>query len=107
MVMTWEQAREAVAMTQRLADEQANVSLFAFGVGRGVDKVSCGPVRYEQLIEDVAPWHAASMCMRPMRHTRAETCVMVLLAGSLASYKNGYLDPYGLHLLHPHTSTRF
>ena len=33
------QAREAVAMTQRLADEQANVSLFAFGVGRGVDKV--------------------------------------------------------------------
>ena len=26
-------------MTQRLADEQANVSLFAFGVGRGVDKV--------------------------------------------------------------------
>ncbi len=40
--MVWRavlQAREAVAMTQRLADEQANVSLFAFGVGRGVDKV--------------------------------------------------------------------
>ena len=39
-----EQAREAVAMTQRLADEQANVSLFAFGVGRGVDKVCPGLV---------------------------------------------------------------
>ena len=33
------QAREAISMTQRLADEQANVSLFVFGVGRGVDKV--------------------------------------------------------------------
>lgn len=26
-------------MAQRLADELANVSLFAFGVGRGADKV--------------------------------------------------------------------
>ena len=37
------QAREAVSMVQRLADEQANVSLFAFGVGRGVDKVRSLP----------------------------------------------------------------
>ena len=35
------QAREAVAMTRRIADEQANVSVYCFGVGRGVDKVHC------------------------------------------------------------------
>lgn len=33
------QAHEAVCMVERLADEQRNVSLFAFGVGRGVDRV--------------------------------------------------------------------
>ncbi len=44
LCLRWKQAREAVAMTQRLADEQANVSLFAFGVGRGVDKVPRGPL---------------------------------------------------------------
>lgn len=33
------QAHEARNMMERLADEQANVSLHAFGVGRGVDKV--------------------------------------------------------------------
>lgn len=32
------QAREAVAITERLADEQTGVSMHAFGVGRGVDK---------------------------------------------------------------------
>jgi hypothetical protein len=32
------QAREAVEMAKRLHDEQSNVSMFAFGVGRGVDK---------------------------------------------------------------------
>jgi hypothetical protein len=31
------QAREAAAMVARLADEQAHMSLWAFGVGRGVD----------------------------------------------------------------------
>ena len=30
--------REAVKMAERLADEQANVSIFALGVGRGVEK---------------------------------------------------------------------
>ncbi|KAK9829572.1 hypothetical protein WJX72_006550 [[Myrmecia] bisecta] len=32
------QGREAMEIAERLADEQANVSLFAFGVGRGVEK---------------------------------------------------------------------
>lgn len=32
------QAREASSMAQRLVDEQGDVSLYAFGVGRGVDR---------------------------------------------------------------------
>jgi uncharacterized protein with von Willebrand factor type A (vWA) domain len=32
------QSREAAAMVSRLADEQSHVELYAFGVGRGVDK---------------------------------------------------------------------
>ncbi|MEW5299638.1 MAG: hypothetical protein WDW38_004313 [Sanguina aurantia] len=32
------QSKEARQMAERLADEQRNVSLFAFGVGRGIDK---------------------------------------------------------------------
>ncbi len=32
------QARDAHDMARRLADEQPHVSLYAFGVGRGVDK---------------------------------------------------------------------
>jgi hypothetical protein len=63
------QAHEAVHMMERLADEQANVSLHAFGVGRGVDKTellriiaACGrdiPAedRYTGLrVLDEAPW---------------------------------------------------
>lgn len=37
-------AMQAVHMMERLSDEQANCSLHAFGVGRGVDKV-CRPAR--------------------------------------------------------------
>lgn len=64
------QAREAAAMAARLADEQANVGLWAFGVGRGVDAAeiqrilegpqSCkkaGAERYHDLmVRDDAPW---------------------------------------------------
>ena len=44
-------------MTQRLADEQANVSLFAFGVGRGVDKVTCGSLRQSSSQIHPSLWH--------------------------------------------------
>eukprot|EP00879_Flechtneria_rotunda_P007288 GHRR01007645.1.p1 GENE.GHRR01007645.1~~GHRR01007645.1.p1 ORF type:complete len:297 (+),score=106.63 GHRR01007645.1:825-1715(+) len=65
------QAREAGAMVARLADEQANVGLWAFGVGRGVDAVELmriiegmgkgakglGKERYVELcVRDDAPW---------------------------------------------------
>ena len=55
-------------MAERLVDEQAAVSIFAFGVGRGVDKTElekiinvCGPcvadTRYMALCtNDEAPW---------------------------------------------------
>ena len=60
--------REAVEMAERLVDEQAGVSIFAFGVGRGVEKTElekiinvCGPgaaeTRYMALCtSDDAPW---------------------------------------------------
>lgn len=60
--------REAVKMAERLADEQANVSIFALGVGRGVEKSEmqriisvCGAdkvaSRYIPLCTlDEAPW---------------------------------------------------
>ncbi|CAL8468573.1 g8113 [Coccomyxa elongata] len=62
------QGREAVKMAERLADEQANVSIFALGVGRGVEKTEmqriigvCGAdkvaLRYIPLCTlDEAPW---------------------------------------------------
>lgn len=60
--------REAVKMAERLADEQAHVSIFALGVGRGVEKTEmqkiigvCGAdkvaARYIPLYTlDEAPW---------------------------------------------------
>jgi hypothetical protein len=65
------QAREAGQMVAQLADEQANVGLWAFGVGRGVDapelmRIIEGPgaaakglgqERYVELcVRDDAPW---------------------------------------------------
>lgn len=65
------QAREAASMVSRLSDEQANVALWAFGVGRGVDAAelmriiegpgeACkglGKERYMDLcVRDDAPW---------------------------------------------------
>lgn len=62
------QANEASAMAARLADEQANVSLYAFGVGRGVDAAELIHIisgaetkdadqRYLELcVRDEAPW---------------------------------------------------
>jgi hypothetical protein len=65
------QAREAASMVSRLSDEQANVALWAFGVGRGVDSAelmriiegpgeACkglGVERYMDLcVRDDAPW---------------------------------------------------
>ena len=63
------QSREAAAMVSRLADEQSHVGLFAFGVGRGVDKGELvtiiegavgkgkGEERYVELcVRDEAPW---------------------------------------------------
>ena len=59
--------REAVEMAEQLVDEQAGVAIYAFGVGRGVDKTElekiinvCGPHadnRYMALCtNDEAPW---------------------------------------------------
>ena len=62
--------REALDMAARLADEQANVSIWAFGVGRGVERTEleriigvCMPPggacssRYVPLCtRDEAPW---------------------------------------------------
>jgi len=65
------QAREAASMVARLSDEQSNVALWAFGVGRGVDSAeliriikgpgeTCkglGQQRYLDLcVRDDAPW---------------------------------------------------
>jgi hypothetical protein len=65
------QAREAGQMVAQLADEQAHVGLWAFGVGRGVDAAELmriiegpgdaakglGQERYVELcVRDDAPW---------------------------------------------------
>lgn len=67
------QAREASQVTAQLADEQAHVALWAFGVGRGVDAAelqrivdgaaagggdaACRRERYIELcVRDDAPW---------------------------------------------------
>lgn len=37
-VLPWKQAREARNVASQLADEQPGACMFAFGVGRGVDR---------------------------------------------------------------------
>ena len=63
------QARDARQVVARMADEQGNVALHAFGVGRGADKhemmkIVCGACDDEQaanrylplMVLDDAPW---------------------------------------------------
>lgn len=73
---------QAVRMMERLADEQANVSLHAFGVGRGVDKARCSasmplaPMDLRPWSDEVcppAPGLQPPRC-RALQQTHAATC---------------------------------